>query len=256
MVVEKNIVRDLQELDLEEKEAQVYLAALELGPSPVQKIALRAHIPRATTYLILDSLREKGLITTFDKGKKSFFAAESPQQLSMLLAEKVRTMQRQKEILNDLLPLLDERGQFEKSNRPTVRYYEGPQALNAFIRDSFAPHQGELLGIIHLDRATETLQQANFAIEKVAKRRNQLKIPTRMIYTSAHGPRPGYSNPQRQAKYVMEKDFPFETDISVRGDFVFFMPYGAPLRGVAIQDKAIANTMNLVFELMWRCLSE
>ena len=64
-----NLELELQHIGLNEREAKVYLAALELGPSPVQKIAQRAGIPRATVYLVLDDLRSKGFVTTYDEGK-------------------------------------------------------------------------------------------------------------------------------------------------------------------------------------------
>ena len=70
-----NLEIELQRVGLDERQAKVYLAALELGPSPVQKIAQRAGIPRATVYLVLNDLQGKGLITTYDEGKKTFFVA-------------------------------------------------------------------------------------------------------------------------------------------------------------------------------------
>lgn len=251
-----DLVLELQKVGLDEREARVYLAALELGPSPVQKIAQRADIPRATVYLVLSDLQNKGVVTTYDQGKKTYFVAEPPQRLSDLAEEQALKLKLQQESIQRLIPELEARGRFEKSERPVVRYYEGNQAVTAFLRDSFLSRQGEILGIVHLDRATETLQKAGFPIEKVRERRTKYKIKSRVIYTNNAGkPIAGYSTPQRQAKFVPVEKYPFEADISIGGDRIFFVPYGTPLRGVAIEDKAIAGSLRKVFELLWATLS-
>lgn len=251
MTTPDNLEHGLKQLGLDEKESKVYLAALQLGPAPVQKISQRSVVPRATTYLVLDSLREKGLITTYQKGKKTYFSAESPHRLSELISERLIKARQQQEMVQELIPLLDSVGQFPKSTRPVVRYYEGTKAVHAFIRDSLSGVGGDVIGLAHLDRAQETLEKADFPIEKVRKRRAQLNIKSRLIYTTKQGPIEGYSTAERQARYIPEEKFPFEADISIRGNQIFFIPYGLPLRGVAIQDDSIANTMRHVFELIW-----
>ena len=62
--------KELEHLGLSDKEARVYLAALEMGPSPVQDISHKAHVNRATTYVMIESLAARGLMSTFQKGKK------------------------------------------------------------------------------------------------------------------------------------------------------------------------------------------
>lgn len=242
----------LQRIGLDGREASVYLAALELGPSPVQKIAQRADVPRATTYLVLDDLRNKGFVTTYDEGKKTFFVAESPERLAMLVNEREAEVKRQKEAVKKLVPELLSRGQFEKGERPVVRYYEGPKAVQSFVRDGLAGRGGEILSFSHLDKAIATLEQVGYPIEKVRQRRARHRIKSRIIYTTKGGALEGYSTRDRQAKYVDERLFPFEADVIVRGDWVTFVPYGAPLRGVSIVDRAIARTMRQIFEILWQ----
>src|SRR3989338_4220338 len=95
---------ELQRIGLNEREAKVYLAALELGPSPVQKIAQRADIPRATAYLVLDDLRQKGFVSTYDEGKKTFFVAESPERLLVFLKEREVEVKTQREVAQQIIP--------------------------------------------------------------------------------------------------------------------------------------------------------
>ena len=44
------------------KKAKIYLAALQLGGDKVQEIAVKAGLKRSTAYVILDELKQKGLI--------------------------------------------------------------------------------------------------------------------------------------------------------------------------------------------------
>ncbi|PIT97922.1 MAG: hypothetical protein COT71_03190 [Candidatus Andersenbacteria bacterium CG10_big_fil_rev_8_21_14_0_10_54_11] len=246
---------ELQQIGLDRREAKVYLSALELGPSPVQKIAQRSGVPRATTYLVLDDLRDKGFVTTYEEGKKTFFVAESPERLLILLDERETEFNRQRETIKKLIPELISRGQFEKGKRPVVRYYEGAPAIAAYFRDTLKGRGGEILGILHLDKAEKILQQVDFPIEQVRAMRSKKRISSRVIYTTERGPLSGYSTKDRQAKYVSFDQYPFEADIALRDNTAYFVPYGLPLRGVAIEDKAIVQSLRQVFELLWSQLA-
>ena len=60
----KVLVKILTEIGLNEKQAKVYLAVLELGGSKVTEIAALSKVHRVTVYDILKSLMEKGLVSS------------------------------------------------------------------------------------------------------------------------------------------------------------------------------------------------
>jgi sugar-specific transcriptional regulator TrmB len=96
--------KKLQQLGFSEKQVKVYMASLGLGPSPVQKIAEKAGVKRATTYVMISSLLEHGLMVCLENGKKVCYAARSPQQLvAMLESEKVRLSEKEK-LVAEMLP--------------------------------------------------------------------------------------------------------------------------------------------------------
>lgn len=253
--MDNNLEIELQRTGLDERGAKVYLAALELGHSPVQKIAARAGIPRATVYLVLEDLQGKGLITTYDEGKKTFFVAESPNRLESLVEKREAEFRAQKDAIKNLVPELISRGQFEKGERPMVKYYEGNNAVKSWLKDNLSGQGGEVLGIVHYDRVHESLQTAGLSFDESQELRKKHKIKSRVIYTANKGPIKEYSTSDRQTKFVSSEKYPFESDIIMRGSRIFFAPYNVPLRGVAIEDKAIANSMRMVFEALWDSLS-
>ena len=81
--------KELQQLGLSDKEAKTYLASLELGPVSVQEIAKKSGLKRPTVYFAIEQLIKMGLMSSFEKGKKRYFSAESPERLvSLITAQK------------------------------------------------------------------------------------------------------------------------------------------------------------------------
>src|SRR5436190_1515134 len=84
-------------LGLTDKEASVYVALLGLGRSTASQIARRAGVNRATSYVILDTLIAKGLVTISGKEPKQEYLAESPDKLPELFRRIRRTQRRRKQ---------------------------------------------------------------------------------------------------------------------------------------------------------------
>jgi len=94
------IINDLKILGISEKEAQIYLAALELGPSSVLNISRKANVKRATIYEMMDELKNKKLIVETKKGDKRLFMALEPYELK----EKIKKQER---IMGKIMPELN-----------------------------------------------------------------------------------------------------------------------------------------------------
>ena len=58
----------LIKLGLAEDEAKTYLAALEAGTATVAQIAINSGIPRSSTYLLVEQLLKKGLLSQSSLG--------------------------------------------------------------------------------------------------------------------------------------------------------------------------------------------
>ena len=77
----------LTKLGLSQKAVEVYVASLQLGPTTIQKIAQKANLPRSSTYLLMDELKTKGLISETALAKKSIFTPSSPGKLIQIATE-------------------------------------------------------------------------------------------------------------------------------------------------------------------------
>jgi predicted transcriptional regulator len=117
----ESLIQELKKLNLTEKEARVYLALLELGPSTPYKIAKRSRLKRPTAYVIAEELVEKGLIVQMTGEKKKQYIARSPKSYIEDVEERVSEA---KKILPELLAL-----QRKQSEKPNVLYYEGVEGM-------------------------------------------------------------------------------------------------------------------------------
>ena len=109
------LTRLLKTAGFSEKEASVYLALLSHGPAGATDIAERARINRSTTYVILDTLMKRGLVTDTGKDSISMFDAGKPTQLVEYFkraANHFRTLASEAE---SLIPAFENQSKFKPS---------------------------------------------------------------------------------------------------------------------------------------------
>jgi sugar-specific transcriptional regulator TrmB len=249
--MERNLIYELQQIGLDKSQAAVYLAALELGPSPVQKIAQRGKVPRATTYLVLDELKKKGLVSTYEQGKKIYYNAQHPSQLEGYLKKQESELQIRQKSLESLIPELEQRGQFPESVRPRVKYYEGKESFPAFRRDLLVKRSGqkEVFSVLNIDGLKKVIGN----LDILTSQRVKEGVRSRVIFVDPNREYSVFNNQAdlRMGREVDSSKFPVPADISIIGDSIGFMPYGNPFRAVIIDDPDIAKALKTIFELAW-----
>ena len=113
----------LQDIGLNEKEAIVYLSLLAVDNSSVLDIAKKTGLNRSTTYVILESLSKKGLVSETNIGKKTHYQAEPPERLETYVERQKIILDENSRRLKDIIPQIKsvQRGGGEK---PVVQYFE------------------------------------------------------------------------------------------------------------------------------------
>lgn len=119
--------KQLQSLGLSEKEAKLYLNALELGTFSVMSIANKSGLKRPTCYLILEELVKKGLVSIVPKAKKTVYIAESPDVL-------IRQAEKNASLAKKLAPQLYEIFNTDKK-QPIIKYYSGQKGVHNIYED-------------------------------------------------------------------------------------------------------------------------
>jgi len=116
-----DVIESLKSFGLNEKEAKVYLALLQLGKTTAYAVSTRSGLKKPTTYVILGQLVRKGFAFQIPRSRKHLFFAESPDKCFALAREKLSLAQ---ESLPELMAA--KKGESEKVN---VSYFEGLEGI-------------------------------------------------------------------------------------------------------------------------------
>jgi sugar-specific transcriptional regulator TrmB len=170
------IALELRKLGLKAKEVSVYLAALELGWSPVQKIAQRAGVSRPTAYEVIRGLIKKRLMRQIKRkgiirGEKTYFVAESPDKLLRLLRVQKREVEEKEREFIRIISALQSKHYL--AGQSEIRTYEGKEGFKVLL-DDFSQSQTE--EIIFLSEAPETLKHWREKLPEIKKRLGELKL--------------------------------------------------------------------------------
>jgi len=229
-------------IGLTDKEANVYLACLELGQSPASDIALRAKMNRVTTYDILKKLIHRGYVSTFTQNGTKTFTATDPDSIR----NEVR-----KNYMDFKSALPDLRRLHGKTQHPHIRYYEGPEAIKKVYADTLTA-KTELLN--YADSRLVRQFWPNYDQEYVAER------VKKKIYLRGIAPQDDYGDlvaeqnkaSHREIRLVPGDKFPFHNEINVYDDKVSIVSFGEDeVLGMIIQSQEIADTQRAIFTMAW-----
>ncbi|MFH1098312.1 MAG: helix-turn-helix domain-containing protein [Candidatus Uhrbacteria bacterium] len=244
--------RELQKLDLSEKEAQVYLAALELGPQPVQDIARKASVNRATTYVMIESLIKRGLMSSHDRGKKRVFAVEPPDKLlSTIRVQEQALREREREflqVLPQLRAILATSGE-----RPGVRFYESAEGIRAIREEIVATDANELWAAVDCKPGANQLSTPEH--DEYDRRISEKGVKQFVLYTGQVAPEEIREHPNWKFRRIDEQRFPLQGEVTVFGNKIFAFTYAGKLVGAVIESAELAATLRSIFKLAWEGVS-
>jgi len=247
------MLTQLKAAGLSDNEAKVYLAMLELGPAPVQEIAAKAGVNRPTAYVQIEALKKKHLASTQTRGKKTFFIAESPENLESLLnKEGVELEARRAELLKAMPELA---AAFVMTDeKPVVRYFEGKEGLMKIRKEYMQSREKMVRNIM---RVEDVLATSPDALTVYPSERVKHGIKSKLIYTSDKGAiAPTDKKLLRESKFVSPKKLPITFDFIVFDDKVCFEIAKGKIGGIVIQNKNIAQSFKNLFDFIWNSIEE
>lgn len=236
-----NIQEVLHEIGLPDREAVVYLAVLELGESTVLPIAKKSGIQRTYCYDILDSLRDKGLVTSLEKDGRRRWNAEPPEKIQVMLKSRLAHF-------TDLLPEL--RSIYNSSGtKPKVRFYEGKEGVLTISYELAKAKTME--AISSTDHLYAVLgDYINDVTKKIAKN----KVRTRELYARGHHPIQWveyYEEPLQQIRFL-PAGVKIAIDLLLYDNKVALISYEGELHSLVIEGSAIVDSLRVLFELLWQ----
>ncbi len=230
-------------LGLSPTETKVYLSSLKLGPTSIQEIAKKARLSRTATYDAVAALQEYGLMSTFQRGKKNFFSAEDPERAVQFFKGKIQGM---KGRLEALVSSIDEMKMMTGGERPTVRFYEGNEALYALYTDLSKVHPETFCEVSNIDDVYEFLDTKY--LHEIRKLLDTSNMKSRLLH------RGELRNPIKNFEYceLLPELGDFHGDIWIYGNRVAFVEFIGKVLAVIVESQTLADTARVLFNAAWQ----
>jgi sugar-specific transcriptional regulator TrmB len=231
----------LENIGLTAKESRTYLAALEIGSSPVSKIASKAKLNRVTAYDILEKLVKKGLINFFTKDKIKYFTATDPEIVVNEFRKRTSDLQK---ALPDLKRLHGD------TIHPRVRYFEGLEGIKSIYADTLTSKTE----ILNYGNSQEIRSQWPTYDEDYVKKRAELGIRLRGVAIDDEFGRWVKDKDEenlREIRLISKEQFNFTNEINIYDDKVAIISFKDELIGMIIESHEIAHTQRAIFKMIW-----
>jgi HTH-type transcriptional regulator, sugar sensing transcriptional regulator len=241
------MLKELQDIGLSEKEARVYLASLELGRTTAEKLAKHAKVNRSTTYVQLESLMRKGLASTYEEDKKTYFTPESPELLRRLLSKQRDEITTREKDLTLILPTLLE--QFEGAGeRPIVRFFPGKEGIRTVREEILKMKEKKLHVVFSSDNMTKIFPGAE--LDEYTVRRKAAGIYSKGLYTQRDFFNRADLDELTDRRFL--PDLFLTVDMRIFDDKAALFSVEGSVFGMIIESKQIASSMKALFDFLWK----
>lgn len=241
------MLQSLVKFGLSEKEARVYLALLELGPSSVTEVSKKSKVTRTNAYHLLSSLELRGLVNSHEEKSKMIYSAESPERIVRMLQDEISEKKRQLDEAEKIVPELktvynDPEGKLK------VRFYEGVEGLVSAYEDTLTA-KTPILAYASVEHQ-HTFFPGYFP--EYYKRRAARDIPVKCIlaHTKESFRIKSLDEKHLRKTYIVPAKFAISPEINVYDDKVAIMSLKEKF-GVIVQSRDVAHAFSKLFELAY-----
>ena len=238
-----NLYKELKTFGLSEHESLVYMALLETGEANIAQLSKKSGVNRSTVYLAIESLKEKGLISSIKK-RKTLYYAEDPRKMIDNLEKKKETLEKVMPNFLAAFTLLDK--------KPDIRYFEGEAGIKEIYKDVLRTPNSEMLS--WYSNEYKAFFDESFFFDFFIPERKKNKIWLRSIYPEDQSMRELANNNEsqlRQSRFVANDKFKIECELCLyENNKIGIISYKDKL-GVIIASQSIFNTLKSIFEVMW-----
>ena len=243
------IITILKQMGLSDKETRVYLTLLKNGPSSVRTLAKASEINRGTTYDILKSLKESGLVSFYHKDTKQFFVTEDPSVLNNALEQRMEKLEDVKKKLIQVIPEL--KSLFNKANKPVVKYYEGFNGVRVVLSDVLEITQSFSEKIYYVFSSAAIREYLYKAFPNFTKERIRRKIKVKAIGLGHKG-----TVAELSEKKSLNAKNSSPTYILIYPGKVAMISVNSSKQPLAliIEDEALSVTQQQLFDFIWQSL--
>ncbi len=236
-------IETLTSIGFSRKSAKIYLAALALGVSSVQKISEKAGVKRPTAYLHIQELLKEGVLQKVPSGKKEYYAASNPEILQARFMRNYQVFQAGFDELQNLYKGFE--------GKLKIRVLEGEKGLTEVYDQICKANQ--LRFFADLSNVEKSFQGS---FEKISLAIKENEILSREIIPNTEQSK---LSSRRYAaiagKYYSSRiatNGPIHNDSVIYGKtLALFRLNDFNLFVILIEEPTIVETMKTVFDLAW-----
>ena len=238
----------LERIGLTRNESIIYTSLLRIGTSKTGNILKMSGINSGKIYEILESLKNKGLVSETIKDNVKYFTAAPPKQLMHYIEMKKKEIIDQEKIVESMIPSFDIIRN-EKLENKKVLVYTGFRGIITAAEEALenTPRGEEIVSL----NVSDINSKYQYYWSKWEKMRIAKKITSRAILSQ---------------KGIIYKDLKNEKDVSIRilllntpvgvdvygEDKVLILHYQEPTSCTLIYDEHTATSFRAYFEAMWK----
>lgn len=236
-------------LEISKKDRAIFLAVIKLGQARAREIAFEVHLPRQTTFSILEKLVDKGLIAQHDRRGVKRFSAD-PKQLLAVLDKQKETLDEFKRGVEQELPELATL-RFRTASLPKVEYYEGGEGIKRLFAKILSQHKRGVkifrgYGIGKFKGALD-----DRFLEEFLTKRHQLNVTTRLFVGRGDYDFDLGEHALKYNRNIKRLTMPQQkAGCYIVGDAIYLFSYETKI-GVRIEDKAMTELLTGVFDDHW-----
>jgi predicted DNA-binding transcriptional regulator len=236
----------LKRIGLEEKEIEIYLAAISLKSARATDIAKLAKQSRSHAYLMLRSLEKRGLVAEVDRGNILHFIAEPPEALLTYLENQEEEIKNIRTIAEGAIPQLEALTQ-PLVDQPRVTLLHGLEGMKKVYR---AVLKKEFVSLFNPEAMYDAFGE-NIVTNFFGK---NARIRGRDLLVDNEGAKRYIGEVMQNDEYqirLLPKNITFKTDTIVYEDTVAMFSYDSERTIVRIENQNIADAFRSWFEVLW-----
>jgi HTH-type transcriptional regulator, sugar sensing transcriptional regulator len=241
MLLDETSLNLLKKTKLNDKQARVYLAVLQLGKATASQIAELAQLKRPLTYVILDELVQQSYVTHIPEERTKRYTAIDPNMIAHELEHTAHDFK-------EMLPYL--RSMQRKAGKPYVTYYHGVDGAQKAFQQIRRPREARYAISIH-----KALARVPQEVERWKKTYLQGKARPggRHLLTDTNEDR-AYGQAISQAEQIvryLSKGNDLDMDLALIDGAVYLTAFEDDIHVTVIESGALYRSLCALYDLAW-----
>lgn len=243
----------LEQLDLSESEAKLYMSLLQTGPISVRDLAIKVGIKRTTAYLYIDLLVEKGLVAKLVKGTQKLVAANDPEEnLKELVTKKEKQIEEIKQAFSSISEIIKNNMSTDHVDSYGIKQIKGITGVRRIYEEAL--QSKELCTYTNLSEIYFPEIDEYFS-EAFLKNPN-LKIREILAYLP-HKKNPSTIKNDRYLYKFMPSNVTLSTaDVLIYDNKVAIINLNEKITGMVLNNSNYYKSSKEIFEYIWSSLPE